>query len=111
MPLQRAIELAPDWSWPINNLANAYVETGPDRRGNELYNRALEVEPDYYVAAQNLARAYYYDLDDVDSAIVAINHAVELYPQSIGSLTLRAEILADTGRNPKQARADLIRAN
>ncbi len=76
---QRAIELDPHDTDPIDRLALLHYEQRRYEDAHRLYQRMLEIEPDNVQAISNLAATQYY-LGRTDEAIRSFERAFEIDP-------------------------------
>ncbi len=73
---RRAIEIRPDYSTALNNLATMKTAAGDLEAAERLLLRALERWPDYGEAWSNLA-AVRRRRGDIDGAVAALEHSLE----------------------------------
>ncbi|MCB0628165.1 MAG: tetratricopeptide repeat protein [Saprospiraceae bacterium] len=77
--LQRAIEIAPTWAIPYNNLAIAYKQQEQLELSKEMYLKAISLKPDFSSAYANLGNLFYVQ-EQPDSAEIMYLRSIELGP-------------------------------
>ncbi|MBB3255794.1 putative O-linked N-acetylglucosamine transferase (SPINDLY family) [Paraburkholderia bannensis] len=95
--LTRALELKPDFTEALNNLANLHDARGERERAAALLERVVTLEPQYAVAHYNLGSVLF-GLGDCVRAESELRRAIELAPGHVGAWNNLANVLIAGGR-------------
>jgi tetratricopeptide (TPR) repeat protein len=106
--LKRALLLFPEYYDALDRLGSEYVQRGESRSAIPLLVRALEVNRRGWHAFYSLGTALG-ELGQLDEAISAMRHAVELNPQSPNANVRLGLLLARDPKTYDQAVAAFVR--
>ena len=100
--LVQASQLRPSDALIFGDMGNAYEALMDFTHARAAFERACQIGPEYPASWYNLARRLMTD-GDVDAAIRALRHAVELQPQHVGARSMLAAALSGEGRTDEAA--------
>ena len=83
---KQVIKLKPDFSEAHYNLGFAYRKSGMHKEAIEAFKQAIRLKPDFAEAHYNLGLVYVMLKErgsDLDNAIVEMEKAVDLFPESV----------------------------
>lgn len=95
--LNRALELKPDFTHALNNLANLHDARGERAHAAALLERVVALEPDYAVAHYNLGSVLF-ALGDHARAEAGLRRAIELDPGHVSAWNNLATVLIAANR-------------
>lgn len=106
----KALELAPDNLWALNNLGSIYATEGNYEKAKPLYLKSIQLAPTY-AAYENLAQIYYFT-EKPSFVIEFLKQALPLFPNSaklnqLAALSYNAIGAADAAKTHAQKAAML----
>lgn len=94
----RGIEAGEDAARCNALKARVHLLKGEESKAGELIDAALEIDPDCIEAVKTKMAMFYADGADNEKALEWANRAIEINPEDVGTMFLRAKILKDLDR-------------
>ncbi|RZM18241.1 MAG: tetratricopeptide repeat protein, partial [Pedobacter sp.] len=98
IPFRKAINLAPNWVYPVCNLGLNYTMRGDVDSALKYYHKALQIDSNFQIIYSGLSAIYEYNKQDVDSAVYFIKEGLKVDPMDPYLYTAMGHIYLRQGK-------------